>query len=275
MFNAIKRPRAPFAPRVNPTSAFPMGARTSRTSLLLVASLLSALSPASAAFAAGAKPVKLRSAGSFVILTETGITDVAASKVKGNIGASPITGAADLLTCAEVKGKILSIDAQGPQPCGLVSPTKLGKAVTDMQHAYKDAARRIPTVTELGAGNIGGLTLAPGVYSWSSGLLIPTNVTLHGSATDVWIFQVAQNVDIASATQILLSGGATPANIFWQVAGAVTIGTTAQFEGVVLSKTAISMATGASIHGRLYAQTAVSLEKNAVSEPRGIVIATR
>jgi hypothetical protein len=143
----------------------------------------------------------------------------------------------------------------------------LTKAVGAMITAYNDAAGRVPDVTELGAGNIGGLTLTPATYKWSSGLLIPTNVTLHGKAKDVWIFQVAQDVNLSSGTSIILTGGAKAKNIFWQVAGQVNIGTTAHFEGNILSATQIAMKTGASINGRLYAQTAVTLEMNSVTRP--------
>jgi hypothetical protein len=142
----------------------------------------------------------------------------------------------------------------------------LGHAVMDMQTAYTDAASRAATVTELGAGNIGGMTLAPGVYSWNSSVTIPTNVTLKGGPGDVWIFQVAQDVNIASATAILLRGGVNPANVFWQVAGQVTIGTYAKFQGTILCMTKISMKTDATIHGRLYAQTAITLQMNAVRQ---------
>jgi hypothetical protein len=137
-----------------------------------------------------------------------------------------------------------------------------------MTTAYNDAASRTPDITELGAGNIGGMTLPPGTYSWSSSLLIPAHITLQGKAKDVWIFQVAQNVDLAAATSVILQGGAKAKNIFWQVAGQVTLGTTSHFEGVILSATQIAMKTGASINGRLYAGTAVSLEMNAVIKPQ-------
>jgi hypothetical protein len=221
-----------------------------------------AASPATAATA----PVKLGKAGTFVILSETGITDVPSSVITGNVGTSPITGAADLLTCTEVNGRVFSVDAAGPAPCSKPHAGMLRKAVLGMQKAYADAAGRVPTVTELGAGNIGGLTLPPGVYGWTSSVTIPANVTLKGSATDVWILQVAQSVDIASATAVLLRGGANPANVFWQVAGSVTMGATAKFQGVILCANAINMGTNASIHGRLFAQTAVSLQMNRVRQ---------
>ena len=239
-----------------------------KTKLFILPLLLTSMTIGSVAHAARTAPVNLRRAGFFAILSESGISNVPASRVTGNVGTSPITGAADLLTCTEVHGRVVSVDAAGPAPCNRINPAMLGTAVLDMQAAYTDAASRVPTVTELGAGNIGGLTITPGVYSWSSNILIPANVTLKGGPDDVWIFQIAQNVKIASATSILLRGGANPANIFWQVAGSVTIGTYAKFEGTVLCMTHIAMRTDASIHGRLYAQTAVTLQMNAVKESK-------
>jgi hypothetical protein len=141
-------------------------------------------------------------------------------------------------------------------------------AVGDMGFAYDDAAgRQSPDITELGAGQIGGLTLAPGLYKWSTGLLISKDVTLSGGPNDVWIFQVAGTLNQANATRVTLTNGALAKNVFWQVAGAVTLGTTAHFEGVVLAKTMIAVNTGASVNGRLLAQTAVTLQMNAVTAP--------
>jgi hypothetical protein len=233
-----------------------------------VVTLCAGLLCASSAQAAGPKPVKLGKAVFFTILSESGIADVYASAVTGNVGTSPITGAADLLSCGEVTGHVYSVDAAGPAPCSVAKASVLGKSIGAMTTAYNDAASRTPDITELGAGNIGGMTLPPGTYSWSSSLLIPANITLQGKAKDVWIFQVAQNVDLAAATSVILQGGAKAKNIFWQVAGQVTLGTTSHFEGVILSATQIAMKTGASINGRLYAGTAVSLEMNAVIKPQ-------
>jgi hypothetical protein len=97
--------------------------------------------------------------------------------------------------------------------------------------------------------------------------LIPTDVTLEGSATDVWIFQVAEDLTVSSDTSVILSGGALPQNVFWQVSGAFSLGTTAHFEGIVLSQTSITLQTGASINGRLLAQTAVDIDGSTVAEP--------
>ncbi len=137
-----------------------------------------------------------------------------------------------------------------------------------MGFAYDDATGRVfPDFTELGAGEIGGLTLEPGLYKWGTGLLITTDVTLTGGPDDVWIFQVAGTLNQANGTRVILAGGARAKNIFWQVAGATTIGTTAHFEGVVLGNTMIAVNTGASVNGRLLAQTAVTPQMNAVTQP--------
>jgi hypothetical protein len=213
-------------------------------------------------------PVSLGGAGNFAILSKSGITDVYASAITGDVGTSPITGAALLLTCGEVKGKIYVVDAAGPQPCAVNDATTLTTAIGAMEIAYRDAQGRVsPDFTELGAGEIGGLTLAPGLYKWGTGLLISTDVTLAGGPDDVWIFQVAGTMNQANATRMTLTGGAQAKNVFWQVAGKVTVGTSAHLEGVVLAKTLIAVNTRASVSGRLLAQTAVTLQMNAITQP--------
>jgi Ice-binding-like len=215
----------------------------------------------------GPEPVGLGTAATFAILSKTGVTDVYASSVKGDVGTSPITGAAMLLSCGEVTGRIFVVDAAGP-PCAVDDATSLTAAVGDMQTAYTDAAGRVsPDFTELGAGEIGGLTLTPGLYKWGTGLLITNDVTLSGGPDDVWIFQVAGTLTQGNAARVTLAGGALAKNIFWQVAGSVTLGTTAHFEGVVLGQTLIAVNTGASVNGRLLAQTAVTLQMNTITEP--------
>ena len=214
-------------------------------------------------------PIDLRSAGTFALLTKTGITNVYASVINGNVGTSPITGAAIDLTCGEIAtGKLYTVDAAGPLPCSVTDATFLTKAVGDMETAYTDAAGRVlPDFTELGSGEIGGKTLVPGLYKWGTDVTISTDVTLAGGPTDVWIFQIAGGINQASAARVNLTGGALAKNVFWQSAGAVSIGTTAHFEGVVLAKTIVAVKTGATVTGRLLAQTAVTLQKNTVTEP--------
>jgi hypothetical protein len=215
----------------------------------------------------GPAPLDLKSASSFAVLAMSGVTDVPASVITGDVGVSPITGASDNLTCAEVTGKSYSVDAAGPLPCRITNATLLTAAVKDMMTAYTNAAgRTLPTATNLGAGEIGGLTIAPGLYKWGTGVSISTDVTLSGGPNDVWIFQIAQTLDQASATKVVLSGGAQAKNIFWQTFGDVTIQASAQFNGVILSQTAINLKTGASVNGQLLAQTQVTLEHNTVTK---------
>lgn len=136
-----------------------------------------------------------------------------------------------------------------------------------MKTAYSDAAGRAATYNELFAGDLSGKTLTTGVYKYSSSVLINTDVTFKGTATDVWIIQISGSLTQAENISIILSGGALAKNIFWQVADTVVIGTGAHFEGVVLAKTNISVRTNASINGQLFAQTAVTLDANIIVKP--------
>ena len=213
--------------------------------------------------------INLGLAGEFEILSKSGITDVYKSAVTGDIGSSPITGAAIHLMCSEVAGTIYAVDAAGPLPLSVTNPTRLTLAVGDMQAAYTDAAGRIsPDFLNLGAGNIGGKTLTPGLYKWTTALLIPTDIAISGGPNDVFIFQVAGTLIMNNAVNITLLGGAQAKNIFWQTSGAVTLGTTSHFEGNILSQTGINLKTGASINGRMLAQTAVSLQMNTANLPQ-------
>jgi hypothetical protein len=215
--------------------------------------------------------VVLGTAGSYVILAKSAISNVPTSAITGNLGLSPaaasfITGLTLVLpaggtfaTSAQLTGNVYASDYAVP------TPTNLTTAIGDMQTAYVDAAGRpTPDHTELASGSIGGLTLPPGLYKWSNTVTIATDVTLNGGPNDVWIFQIAGGVTQASAAKVILTGGALAQHVFWQVFGVVDIGTTAHMEGVVLSQTSITLKTGASANGRLLAQTAVTLAGNTV-----------
>jgi hypothetical protein len=248
---------------------------------ILFLSIVAACGSSSGGSGGGAAnaPVSLGGAGNFVILAKAGISNTPTSAITGNIGVSPIGYAAITgfaltptapsastvyATSAQVTGQVFASDYHGNADS---TKTMLTAAVSDMELAYTDAAGRAPGTTELGGGNIAGMTLSPGVYKWSSPLLIPTDVTLSGSSTDGWIFEVGQGLTMGPGARVVLAGGAQAKNIFWQVAGAVTLNTTAHLEGIVLCQTAITLNTGATVNGRLLAQMAVTLDGNTVVEP--------
>ena len=219
-------------------------------------------------------PVNLGMAGNFAILAKSGISTIPTSAVTGDIGVSPIdstsltgfslvhSAGSAFATSVQIVGKAYAPDYAAPTPANLTT------AIGDMQTAYTDAAgRTTPDFIELGGGQIGGLTLAPGLYKWGTDVLITTDVTLNGGPDDVWIFQIAGKVIQANGMKVILTGGARANNIFWQAFGVVTLGTTAHFEGIVMAQTSITLGTGASINGRLLAQTAVTLDANAITAP--------
>ncbi|WP_026209655.1 ice-binding family protein [Cytophaga aurantiaca] len=216
--------------------------------------------------------VNLRTAANYVLLAKTAINNNPTSAITGAIGLSPaatsyitglsLTNATGYATSSQVTGHIYAAD--------MVSPTSsnLTTAISDMQTAYTDAAgRKTPDYLELGTGNIGGKTLLPGLYKWTTSVSVPTDVTISGSADDVWIFQISGNLSLSAAVHITLTGGAQAKNIFWQVAGTVTTGTTSHIEGVILSKTGITFNTGTTFKGRALAQTAIILDGNTIVQP--------
>jgi hypothetical protein len=169
-------------------------------------------------------------------------------------------------TSSLVTGKVYAADYSAP------TPAKMTTAVSDMQAAYADAAGRTnPTATELGAGDISGLTLTPGLYKWSTGVIIDKDgtVTLNcqGDASAVFILQISQTLTLGNGAIVDLSGGCQADHIFWQVAGQTTLGNLSLFRGIILDQTAIVFGTGASLNGRAMAQTAVTLDATTVSGP--------
>ncbi len=220
----------------------------------------------------GLMPVDLGAAANYVILSKTGISNISTSAITGDLGLSPaatsyvtglsVTNATGYATSAQVTGKIFAADMADPTPINLTT------AVNNMITAYTDAAGRpLPDFTELGTGNIGGKTLISGLYKWTSTVTLPSSVTISGSTNDVWIFQISGDLVMSNAVNITLIGGAQAKNIFWQVAGQVTVGTTAHFEGIILSMTGINFQTGSSLNGRALAQTAVTLDGSTVTKP--------
>jgi hypothetical protein len=219
----------------------------------------------------------LGSIGSYVLLAKTGITNVTGSLVTGGaLGLSPaaasfITGFSMVADPSNVYSTSVSVASPGKIYAANYAdptPTNLTTVVLAMQTAYTDAAGRSPPDhLNLASGNLGGLTLAPGLYNWGNTVTVPTDVTISGAANDVWIFQIANDLDISAAKSVVLAGGAQAKNIFWQVAGQVTVHANAHLEGIVLSQTAITLQTNATLHGRALAQSLIALDNNAITAP--------
>ena len=224
--------------------------------------------------------VPLGLAGDYSILTKSGISSTGVTAVEGNIGVSPasataITGfglimdtngqSSHTTIATHVTGKVFASDYAAP------TPSNLTVAVLDMERAYTTANNLVTPapVLERGAGNISGLTLAPGLYKWSTGVLLAPDaiVTLSGGANDTWVFQIAQDLTLDTRAQVRLLGGAQAKNITWVVAGQAVLGTNTVLYGNILSKTLISLNTGAKVTGRLLAQTAVTLNTATVVKP--------
>ena len=220
----------------------------------------------------GPAPVLLRSAGDYVILAKSAVTTVPDSVITGDVGLSPAAlsdteGFSSTLytgyaTSTQITGVLHAADMVSP------TSTHLTTAVENMITAYNDAAGRLaPDSLNFGAGEIGGTTLSPGLYKWTSAVTINSNVTIDGGVDDTWIFQVAGNLTIGSNFDVILTGGAQAKNIVWQVSGEVIMGTGAHFEGIVLTQTQITMNTLATMNGRLLAQTLIALNQATVTEP--------
>jgi len=219
----------------------------------------------------------LAAPGSYVILASAGITNVTGTLITGgHMGLSPMpasyiddgftlsTPPTTHTTCPQVAapGKVYASDYDAP------TPSNLTVAVLARDAAYTDAAGRTnPDVLNLGDGEIGGETLAPGLYRWGSTVTIPDNVTISGALNDTWVFQISGDLNVSAAKSVILAGDAQAKNIVWQVAGQATIQTDAHFEGVILTHTAVTLQTGASMTGRIYAPTLVALDDNDITAP--------
>jgi hypothetical protein len=219
--------------------------------------------------------IDLLSAGNYVILAETGISTTGTTAIVGDLGLSPaaasyLTGFSQspsgsvgtvYSTSSYVTGRLFASDYTGGS-----TTTELSTAISDMGTAYLACGVPAADVNELGVGNIGGLTLGRGVYKWTTDVTIASNLTLTGTATDVWIFNTTKQLDLSAATTIILSGGALAQNVFWRVDMSSTLETSSQFEGIILDATDIELRTGATINGRLLSQTAVNLQSNTVTQ---------
>jgi hypothetical protein len=215
--------------------------------------------------------VELGSAAGFVILAGSQVSNMPSSAISGNIGLSPAAGSRITgFSSTEIAGTIYTVDGSGPESS---VPYEIGltSAKGDLTTAYNDAAGRTATDIVLLAGNIGGLTLTPGLYKSKVSLEISSgNLTFDakGDSAAVFIIQADSSLITACGSKVILSGRASAANIFWQVGSSASLGTTSVFKGIIMADQSVSLNTGATVEGRIFARVgAVTLDSNIVVAP--------
>ena len=207
--------------------------------------------------AAGQAGVVLGTSAGFAVLAGSTVTSVGATTVNGDLGVSAGTAVTGF-------------------PPGLVNgathagDSAAAQAKLDLTTAYNHAAGlTVGAVTV--AGNLGGRTLTPGLYKSTSSLEISSGeLTLdgQGDANAVFIFQIASTLTTTSGRQVILSGSAKAANIFWQVGTSATLGTTSVFKGTIMADQSITLDTGATLDGRALARiAAVTMDSNIITNP--------
>ncbi len=201
--------------------------------------------------------VVLGAAASYAVLAGATVVSTGPTVINGNLGLS--SGSA----------------VEGFPPGTLngtqhVSDLDAVQAKVDLTTAYNDAAGRSGAPISV-SGNLGGQTLTPGLYKSTDGLEISSgDLTLdaQGDPNAVFIFQMAVTLSTTSGRQVILSGGAKPANIFWQVGTSATIGTTSVFKGNIMADQSVDLKTGATLDGRALARIGeVTLDSNTVTRP--------
>lgn len=215
-------------------------------------------------FSLGPAPLDLGSAGTFAILAGATVTNTGPTLINGDLGVSPGTALTGFPP-GIVNGAIHLADAT-------VAAAKL--AVTN---AYIDATERALNVVTVSTGELGGLTLAPGLYQSGISSFAITSVDLtldaQGDQDAVWIFQMpSSTLTVGNGRKVILAGGAQAANIYWQVGSSATLGTTSVVAGNILAQASITLQTGATLTGRALTQiAAVSLDSNTVTVPVNVM----
>jgi len=212
--------------------------------------------------------VNLGAAGNFAVLSGADITETTGTTIDGNVGASPITGAAIDLIAGQVSGIIYTVDAAGPAG-SVMNPGLLTTAKNNLTTAYNDVAgRTLPTL--IVGGTLGGLTLPPGLYKDDGA---PASLSLTGTLTldamgdpsAVWIFQSESTLNAEVDSIVVLANGAEACNVFWQIGSSATLKTRAIFKGVILADQSIAMQSGATLEGRALASIGgITFDENTV-----------
>ena len=204
--------------------------------------------------------VNFGSAGNFATLAGSTVTSVGPTVLNGDLGVSPGTAVSGFPP-GMVNGAIHAGDNTAAQ------------AKVDLLAAYNDSAsRQNPIVLP---GNLGGLTLTPGLYknATSSGIngtgpQAILTLDAQGDANAVFVFQMGSTLITTVGTQVVLSGGAKAANIYWQVGSSATLGTNSIFKGNVLADQSITVTTGATLEGRVLTRVGgVTLDSNTITSP--------
>jgi hypothetical protein len=248
--------------------------RTFRPSVLALAALFLCRTAQSRAETTPPQPVNLGQAANFLILSGAGIQNLSGAglHLKGNIGTSPSSGSAITgITKAQVSGLIYTVDAAGPAG-STVDPSYLTTAKGDITAAYGDAFGRVLARVTQGP-ELGGLTLAPGLYWSATGFTISSgDLTLDtlGNPNGVWIFQAGTagsptDVSLLTTRHIVLANGASAANIFWACRTGI-IGTSTTFNGNILAQQSITNAGNGIFEGRQLAFTG-NVTLNGVANP--------
>jgi hypothetical protein len=228
--------------------------RTKSVSALLLGAAVLCLT---ANLAAAEAPVYLGSASPFAVLGGSTVTSTGPSVINGNLGVWPGSAYVAGTPPAKVNGAIHAGDIVAQH------------AQASLAIAYRDAAGRTTAPIKV-AGDLGGQTLAPGLYKSTSTLSITGDLALdaQGNPNAVFIFQIKSGLTVATGGRVVLMGGAKASNVFWQVGSSATLGTGSAFKGTVMAYASITMATGAKLEGRALAQhAAVTLDTNTVTNP--------
>lgn len=209
--------------------------------------------------AAQAAPVGLGTAGPFVVLGGTTVTNTGPSVLNGNLGVFPGTELEGFGLPAVINGSTHATDEVA------------AKAQLDLTTAYDVAAEQpVLPANDLSGTDLGGLKLAPGTYRYNAAALLTGALTLdaEGDPNAEFVFQIGSQLTTESASSVLLVNGASPCNVYWQVGSSADIGTTTAFQGNLMALTSISLKDGATVLGRMLARNGqVSLINNVLTRP--------